>query len=187
MKIYTIIGGVNGVGKSSLTGALKRERTDLGKIIDVDKITASFDGNRVKGGKKAISIINECLNKNICFTQETTLSEIRTEKTIIRAHDKGYYIRLYYVGLNSALESNKRIKNRVEKGGHNIDSKDVNKRFLSRFEDLTRILPYCDEAIFFDNENGFVEVAEYRNGELLLKGSYHPDWIIELKDLLIEC
>ena len=39
MKIYTIIGGVNGCGKSSLTGALKAERRDLGIIIDVDKLT----------------------------------------------------------------------------------------------------------------------------------------------------
>lgn len=37
MQIYTIIGGVNGCGKSSLTGALKAERSDLGLIIDVDK------------------------------------------------------------------------------------------------------------------------------------------------------
>ena len=37
MKLYTIIGGVNGSGKSSLTGALKAERSDLGIIIDVDK------------------------------------------------------------------------------------------------------------------------------------------------------
>jgi predicted ABC-type ATPase len=33
MKVYTIIGGVNGAGKSSLTGALKAERNDLGIII----------------------------------------------------------------------------------------------------------------------------------------------------------
>ena len=45
MKIYTIIGGVNGSGKSSLTGALKAERTDLGQIIDVDKITAENGGD----------------------------------------------------------------------------------------------------------------------------------------------
>ena len=40
MKIYTIIGGVNGVGKSSLTGVLASESNDLGVIIDTDKITA---------------------------------------------------------------------------------------------------------------------------------------------------
>ena len=51
MKIYTIIGGVNGCGKSSLTGALKAERTDLGMLIDVDKLNAEL-GNVVAGGKK---------------------------------------------------------------------------------------------------------------------------------------
>ena len=39
MRTYTIIGGVNGVGKSSFTGVLKERCTDLGIIIDVDKIT----------------------------------------------------------------------------------------------------------------------------------------------------
>ena len=38
MKIYTIIGGVNGVGKSSLTGVLSAKSNDLGVIIDTDKI-----------------------------------------------------------------------------------------------------------------------------------------------------
>jgi len=42
MKRYTIIAGVNGAGKSSLTGALKAERSDLGIIIDVDKISAEM-------------------------------------------------------------------------------------------------------------------------------------------------
>ena len=44
MKTYTIIGGVNGSGKSSLTGALKSERADLGMIVDVDKIASSGIG-----------------------------------------------------------------------------------------------------------------------------------------------
>lgn len=39
VRTYTIIGGVNGVGKSSFTGVLKERCTDLGIIIDVDKIT----------------------------------------------------------------------------------------------------------------------------------------------------
>ena len=38
MKTYTIVGGVNGVGKSSLTGVLKSRTTDLGVIVDLDKI-----------------------------------------------------------------------------------------------------------------------------------------------------
>lgn len=45
-------------------------------------------------------------------------------------------------------------------------------------------LPYCDTAEFYDNDNGFVLVAEYRNGELLLVGENTPRWILELRDYL---
>lgn len=54
MKIYTIIGGVNGVGKSSFTGILKEQRSDLGILIDVNKITAELGGNALAGGKAAL-------------------------------------------------------------------------------------------------------------------------------------
>lgn len=40
MKSYTMIGGVNGVGKSSLSGVLCRQLTDMGNIIDPDNIAA---------------------------------------------------------------------------------------------------------------------------------------------------
>lgn len=179
MKLYTIIGGVNGCGKSSLTGALKAERSDLGLIIDVDKLAAQL-GSPVEGGKAAVRKIDECLEKGISFTQETTLSGARTERTIRRAKERGYTIRLYYIGLDTMEESLGRIANRVAKGGHDIPKEDVERRFQSRFSDVLRVLPYCDEARFFDNDNGFVEVAEYRNGELIPRVSNPPRWLLEL-------
>ncbi len=51
---------------------------------------------------------------------------------------------------------------------------------LARFDDIAKLLPYCDEAKFFDNDNGFVLVAEYRNGELLPVGDKRPAWLLEL-------
>ncbi len=48
------------------------------------------------------------------------------------------------------------------------------------WEAVAKVLPYCDEARFFDNDNGFVEVAEYLNGELILKGERRPAWAQEL-------
>ncbi len=184
MKLYTIIGGVNGVGKSSLSGVLSAENLDLGIIIDTDKMTAELGGDRISGGKKAIEKIDSCLEKGVNFTQETTLSGARTLKTIQRARDLDYTIRLYYIGINTADESIERIKNRVRKGGHNIADDDVERRFEKRFEDLIKILPYCNEVRFYDNENGFVYVAEYRNGSLIIKGDYTPEWIIELKEYM---
>ena len=184
MNIYTIIGGVNGTGKSSLSGVLSAVNTDLGIIIEADRITAENGGDRIKGCKIAVERIENCLKKRINFTQETTLSGVRTLKTIRKARDLNYFIRLYYVGVSSSAESIARIKNRVSKGGHDIPSADVERRYNKRFEDLAKILPYCDEAVFFDNENGFAEKAEYKNGSLIVKSVKTPEWIKELAEYL---
>ena len=84
------------------------------------------------------------------------MSGHRVFNTVKKEIEKGYYIRLYYVGLNTVEESISRIENRVRKGGHNIPDEDVIRRFGKSFEDLSMILPYCDEATFYDNENGFL-------------------------------
>lgn len=178
MKTYTIIGGVNGVGKSGFTGVLKSRTTDLGIIVDVDKITAQM------GGKRAIRIVEDCIRDGVSFTQETTLSGHRPKSAAKRAKEEGYYIRLYYVGLDTAEESKRRIANRVARGGHNIGEADVDRRFAGRWEALRIVLPFCDEAAFYDNDNGFVEVAAYRNGELILEGDHRPRWIVELAGYL---
>ena len=184
MKTYTIIGGVNGVGKSSFTGVLKERSTDLGNIIDVDKITAELGGNALAGGKAALRKINDCIEKGISFTQETTLSGRKTEVTAKQVKDLGYHVRLFYIGLDTAAESLARIANRVRRGGHNIPENDVERRFEGRWEALIKVLPYCDEAEFYDNDNGFVKVAEYRNGELRTVGKHLPTWLNELQAYL---
>ena len=185
MKIYTIIGGVNGTGKSSLTGVLKAITNDLGRIVDVYAITARNGGSAISGGKIALERIRECLDKGLSFTQETTLSGRKTELTAAEARERGYFVRLYYVGLDSVEECLLRIENRVAHGGHSIREEDVLRRFAGRWEAVAKVLPYCDEAHFFDNYNGFAEVAEYTNGELIVKGSKRPAWVEELREFLM--
>lgn len=176
MKVYTIIAGVNGVGKSSLIGILMQINSTLGMIIDATNTDED----------EAVRRIENCLNSGVNFTQETTLSGVRALKTVQTAREKGYRINLYYVAVNSADESLRRIENRVRKGGHDIPAEDVKRRYQSRFSDLLKVLPYCDTAQFYDNENGFQFVAEYRNGELLPVGDYRPEWLAELLGLFRE-
>ena len=174
MKTYTLVGGVDGVGKTSLLGVLVAIKYDIGVIIDSDLIDQ----------KAAIERINSSIEKGINLTQETTLSGSRTLKTINKAREHDYFIRLYYIGVNTAEESMKRIKNRVEKGGHTIPDDDVIRRYNKRFDDLIAILPYCDEVFLYDNENGFVESAEYKNAKLIIKVDSVPEWLKELKQVL---
>ena len=183
MKWYTIIGGINGAGKSSLTGVLKAERSDLGKIIDVDKLAVQY-GGFIGGGKEAVRLQERYIAEGISFTQETTLSGQRPLRMIREARDAGYYVRLFYVGISSAEEAMKRIENRVAKGGHDIPRADVLRRFDERNEALAKVLDHVDEAILYDNENGFTVVAEYRNGELVQRGSYVPAWLAGLRAYL---
>lgn len=162
MKVYTIVAGVDGCGKSSQLGILRTETANIGKVVEDHEITL-------------------CLDAGDCFTQEKTLHSDQTLNTIKRAIANDYYIRLYYVGLDTKEECLLRIANRVKKGGHNIDTDAVTKRFNKRFDDLLAVLPYCNEATFYDNDNGFVTVAKFKNGELQPIGHNPPLWLQELQ------
>lgn len=184
MKIYTIIGGVNGTGKSSLTGVLKAERNDLGYIIDVDKLAAEKSGNNLKAARFAINQIHRFIRDGITFSQETTLSGHMVGHTTQEAKNHDYLIHLFYVGFSSSKESIRRIQNQVEKGGHSIPAEVVIKQFNERFPALNRILPYCDEVKFYDNENQFCNVAEFRKGEIIYKSNFRPQWLSDFQQYL---
>ena len=119
---------------------------DLGTIIDIDKITAELSGNALAGGKAALSKIRDYIERNVSFTQETTLSGYKTKATATQVKEPGYHVRMFYVGLDTLDESVLRIQNRVRRGGHNIPNEDVSRRFSARRETLAKVLPYCDEA-----------------------------------------
>ena len=182
MKIYTLIGGVNGAGKSSLTGALKEERSDLGVIVDPDKITQALGGDEYAGGKLAVQRIEDALQRGENLTQETTLSGGYPRRLVKRAKQAGYTVRLYYVGIDTLQDCLQRIQNRVAKGGHDIARTEVERRFFRRSRDAVKILPYCDEAKFFDNNNGFVLVAEYHGGQIFPQTQTPPQWLRELME-----
>lgn len=180
MNKYTIIAGVNGTGKSSFRGVLEGQGEYLGHIIDPDLIAKNNNFDIFQAGKQAVSEITNCLKRNISFTQETTLSGRRIERIAAQSRKQGYYISLYYIGLNTLAESLQRIENRVRKGGHDIPKEDVERRFSNRYEDLEKTLPYCDEVSFYDNENGFVKVGEIRNNRFSFINGYRPQWLISL-------
>ena len=184
MNNYVIVAGADGTGKSSLRGVLEGQNVLLGHIIDANAIAKENDFDNIKAGKKAIEEINYCLENNLSFTQETTLAGYRTVRTIKQARKQGYYITMYYVGLSSMEESIDRITNRVRKGGHNIPIDDVKRRYEKRISSLSRVIPLCDEVIFYDNENGFIKVAEIKNNKFQYFNGYKPKWIVEYKNAL---
>ena len=86
--------------------------------------------------------------------------------------------------MDTVDECLRRIENRVAKGGHYISRDEILRRFNNRFSSLLRVLPHCDDAIFFDNHNGFVKVAEYTKEEI--HALEKPMWICELIKMMEE-
>lgn len=167
MKICTIIGGIDGVGKSSLLGVLRAVRTDLGLVVDEKE-------------KAASERIETALKDGINFSYETTLHRAFSKDLCRRAKDAGYAVRLYYIGLDPVDENLLRIKNRAKNGGANAIPQEVQKQYAHRMDDLTVVLPYCDCADFYDNYNGFALVARKIDRRIEPIGDYRPKWITKL-------
>ena len=181
---YTIVGGVNGVGKSTFIRTHKELHPSSGEIIDADQMTADLGGDPLTGGKAALKKIRKCLRKRVSFLQETTLSGYKTNATAKKALEQGYTVHLIYIGLDTVEESLRRIENRVREGGHDIPRKDVIRRFQNRWDAVSKILPYCVNAEFYDNEEDFVKVAEYRDGKFRRFDNNTCSWIDELEAYL---
>lgn len=104
MKQYIIFAGVNGAGKSTLYQTFPK----YGQIprINTDEILRTFgDWKRtedmMKAGKIAVRELNRCLSAGMSLNQETTLCGKTILKTIEQAKAQGYFIELYYVGVDS--------------------------------------------------------------------------------------
>lgn len=180
LKEFIILAGVNGTGKSSLRGVI-HEFKDLGHIVDPDQIAREHHFDLLQAGKQAIREIDGCLAQGVTFTQETTLAGGRILKELIAAKAAGYTVSMFYVGISSVEESLKRIENRVRKGGHNIPTPDVLRRYQHRIADLEKCVPYCDAINFYDNENGFIKIGVYKRAVgFAFANGYRPPWILEM-------
>lgn len=144
MRTYSIIGGVDGVGKSSFAGVLTGTCADLGPMIDTGKITAELGD--LSAGKTAVDqLIRHYFECGSSFVQEFTLSGRSPQLIAQKARKLGYTIRLHYIALDSLQECEARIKNRVKRGGH-IGTRTVGRQFEERWNDVRTFLPYCDEV-----------------------------------------
>ena len=70
-----------------------------------------------------------------------------------------------------------RVTNRVKHGGHDIPADLILRRYEHRFEQLDKILKYCDTAKFYDNTNGYVLVATYANDTITQEVEDAPKWL----------
>ena len=160
MEMFTIIAGAHGVGKTSFLGALVDPRRYSGEIIDEDKL---LSGCGEAAESAVMERIRNCTERSVPVTLKTSLSSNLEEfiNELKYAKQQRYKIELFYISIDSMEESIQRIKNRVKRGGRDVPQDEIVRCFENRWISLSKILPYCDEVIFFANDNGFEKVATW--------------------------
>lgn len=182
MATYTIFAGVNGSGKTSIYKTTYYEQNKDEKRINTDEMVARIgswkDSNiQMKCAREAVKLIKTYISKEVSFNQETTLSGKSIINNIKRAKQNGFIIIINYIGVESAEIAKERVDLRVSKGGHGIPHRDIERRYVEALENLSKIIPICDEINIYDNTDIFKLIVGIRNGKKIWSDEKLPDWI----------
>ena len=179
MKKYILIAGVNGAGKSTLYQSLQSLQSM--PRVNTDEILREFGDWRdmadvMTAGKIAVKKIAKYFDEGITFNQETTLCGKSIINNITKAKNRGYFIELHYIGVESAEIAKERVAGRMKQGGHGIAEQDIERRYIETFDNLKIVLPECDLTAFYDNTIEFRRFAIYKNGKLVRVSHEVPLW-----------
>ena len=181
---YTIIGGINGVGKSTIYSSLPdNDIKALGKRINVDEIVSVFGDWRdttaqFHAGKQAVKEIKKCLEAKIDFHQETTLSGQSVIHTAKTAKAMGFIVHLWYIFVSNTEIAKQRVHDRVANGGHGISDDIIERRSVTSLRSLRTIIPLCDEVWLYDNTVTYNPVAQVIGGTINLFNKNIPSHIL---------
>ena len=105
---------------------------------------------------------------------------VREMGNIRRAHDAGYRVYLYYVGVDDADIALARIAHRTEVGDLGIDRGAVMRRYRTSLSGLAKVLDFCEAATVFDNTRSLTSVAAWHRGTLSWWGNPQTDapWLL---------
>ena len=152
---YTILGGPNGVGKSTTFARLTEWGYRSGAFLNPGEIAKGLDGPKpvraVAAGRETLRRSQAWMASRRSFVRESTLSSREIVRSAEAARDADYRVTLIFVGLNKLSVTKNRVRIRSRSGGHAIPVRDQERRFLRSFDNAPRVATVADEAYFLDN------------------------------------
>ena len=152
-----IIAGCNGAGKTTASFTILPEILNCKEFVNADNIAAGlspFNSESValEAGKLMLQRIDQLIQEQADFAFETTLAA-RTYVSLIKyAKTVGYDITLLYFWLSSPGVAKERVAKRVSRGGHNIPSDVIERRYYGGLKNLVGLyIPVCDNWMVINN------------------------------------
>lgn len=162
--ILIIIAGPNGSGKTSITHKVLQHQwlADCVYINPDDIAKNTFgDWNSYEAVMKAAILSTQmredCISEGKSLIFETVLSADDKVDFVKRAKQKGYFIRLFFVGTESPTINASRIARRVMEGGHDVPIPKIISRYSKSIVNCCKVARIVDRAYVYDNSVEFAE------------------------------
>ena len=170
-----IISGCNGAGKTTASYTILPEMLQCKEFVNADEIAKGLSPFQpetvaIEAGRIMLKRIRELLESNSDFAFETTLATKSYVNTVKEAQTKGYFVTLIYFWLNTPELALERVKERVQKGGHNIPKEIIYRRYSNGLSNFSKLyMPNCDFWMIIDNSNPpFCVIAEGNKTDKIL-------------------
>jgi predicted ABC-type ATPase len=121
------------------------------------------------------------LDSDSSFSFETVFSHPSKIDELRAARENGFITYLYVIATKNPSINLERIRNRVERGGHDVPEEKTVARYQRTMENICAAFLLANRVYFFDNsvstETGAYQYfAEKRDDRLLIHGSTVPEW-----------
>lgn len=177
MPDVIVIAGPNGAGKSTLAPALLRDGFGIVEYVNADTIAQGLSAfapetAAIEAGRVMLKRLDELANGKKTFAFETTLATRFYSKWLPQLKEAGYNVHVIFLWLNSAELAIARVAERVRKGGHNIPTETIRRRYDRGLENFFKLYrPIADSWQFIDASNDFLEeiaMGDKIEGEIIV-------------------